>query len=64
MAAAVTKPAVTVKLRAEAYAAMEKILAQVARSGWMSIGRDSDETATKEAVVAHAVIELARKAKK
>ena len=64
MATTTTKPSVTVKLRAEAYSTLEKLVAQIAQRGWAAVGRDSGETATKEAVVAHAVIELARKAKK
>ena len=62
--ATATKPSVTVKLRAEAYDTLEKLVGQIAQRGWAAIGRNSDETATKEAVVAYAVIELARKAKK
>jgi hypothetical protein len=59
-----TKTASTVRVRTEAYDALEKLVAQIARFGWAVIGRNSDENATKEAVVTHAIMELARRAKK
>lgn len=57
-----------VKLRAEAYAALEHLVAQVARSGWAAIGRhiaasETPERVTKEAVTAYALLQLKAKAK-
>lgn len=52
-----------VRLRVEAYDTLERIVGQVAQFGWASVGRQSTESATREAVAAYAIEMLASQVK-
>jgi len=52
-----------VRLRSEAYDKLEHIVGQVAQFGWASVGRESTEPATREAVASYAIETLASQVK-